>query len=107
MTNQYTRPDFTKMRWLRSRYSATSLTTACVVSPVLQLLCTGALQELGEHEWAMYKPRWGAFYGTGLDSHLRLLQVDTLALTGCNFPNCPRTSIYEASLFSYGAEAGI
>jgi nicotinamidase-related amidase len=23
--------------------------------------------------------------------------VDTLVFAGCNFPNCPRTSIYEAS----------
>jgi nicotinamidase-related amidase len=23
--------------------------------------------------------------------------VTSLAFTGCNFPNCPRTSIYEAS----------
>jgi nicotinamidase-related amidase len=45
----------------------------------------------------MYKPRWGAFYGTPLDRHLRELGVSTLVFTGCNFPNCPRTSIYEAS----------
>jgi len=45
----------------------------------------------------MYKPRWGAFYDTLLDSHLHRLGVDTLVFTGCNFPNCPRTSIYEAS----------
>ena len=45
----------------------------------------------------MYKPRWGAFFGTPLEQHLRALGVSTLVFAGCNFPNCPRTSIYEAS----------
>lgn len=62
-----------------------------------ELLLTGALQQLGELEWVMYKPRWGAFYQTHLEDHLRSLGVTTLAFTGCNFPNCPRTSVYEAS----------
>jgi nicotinamidase-related amidase len=60
-------------------------------------LLAGELQPLGPAEWAMYKPRWGAFYETGLEDHLRRLGVDTLAFCGANFPNCPRTSIYEAS----------
>lgn len=62
-----------------------------------ELLLGGQLQELGPNEWAIYKPRWGAFYGTRLEDHLRRLGVTTLAFCGCNFPNCPRTSIYEAS----------
>jgi nicotinamidase-related amidase len=45
----------------------------------------------------MYKPRWGAFYQTGLESFLRERGIDTIVFTGCNFPNCPRTSMYEAS----------
>jgi nicotinamidase-related amidase len=57
----------------------------------------GELQPLGPAEWAMYKPRWGAFYETPLEAHLRGLGVDTIAFCGANFPNCPRTSIYEAS----------
>lgn len=61
------------------------------------LLLAGGLQPLGPDEWAMYKPRWGAFYQTPLEDHLRGLGVDTLAVCGANFPNCPRTSIYEAS----------
>jgi nicotinamidase-related amidase len=28
-------------------------------------------------------------------------QFDTLVFSGCNFPNCPRTSIYEASERDY------
>jgi nicotinamidase-related amidase len=61
------------------------------------LLLSGDLQQFGECEWAMYKSRWGAFYRTRLEDHLRSLAVTTLAFVGCNFPNCPRTSIYEAS----------
>lgn len=62
-----------------------------------QTLLAGELQPIGEREWAIYKPRWGAFYQTALESFLRSLQLDTLIFIGCNFPNCPRTSIYEAS----------
>jgi len=60
-------------------------------------LLAGELEPLGPAEWAMYKPRWGAFYETPLEDHLRGLEVDTIAFCGANFPNCPRTSIYEAS----------
>lgn len=61
-------------------------------------LLRGQFQPLGEGEWAMYKPRWDAFYQTGLESHLRKLGVDTLVFCGCNFPNCPRASVYSASM---------
>jgi nicotinamidase-related amidase len=72
-------------------------------SPALDtdLLLGGRLQPLGPMEWAMFKPRWGAFYDTPLDAHLRSLGRSTLAFAGCNFPNCPRTSIYEASERDY------
>jgi len=62
-----------------------------------EALLAGQLQAVGASEWLMYKPRWGAFFGTPLEEHLRHLQVSTLVFTGCNFPNCPRTSMYEAS----------
>lgn len=61
------------------------------------LLLSGQLQPIGRCEWVMYKPRWGAFFKTCLEAHLRGLGVSTLVFAGCNFPNCPRTSIYEAS----------
>jgi nicotinamidase-related amidase len=61
------------------------------------LLLGGGLQELGPGEVAMYKPRWGAFYETPLERHLQEVAVTTVVFCGCNFPNCPRTSIYEAS----------
>ncbi len=61
------------------------------------LLLGGGVQVLSEREVAIYKPRWGAFYRTPLDQHLREHAVSTVVFAGCNFPNCPRTSIYEAS----------
>ncbi len=61
------------------------------------LLLAGDAQRLGPSEVAIYKPRWGAFYDTVLEDHLRERHIDTLVFCGCNFPNCPRTSIYEAS----------
>lgn len=64
-------------------------------------LLSGGIQKLSEHEAIIYKPRWGAFYGTPLQGHLQALKVSTLVFAGCNFPNCPRTSIYEASERDY------
>jgi nicotinamidase-related amidase len=61
------------------------------------LLLGGGVQELAPHEVAIFKPRWGAFYGTPLEDHFRGQGVSTIVFAGCNFPNCPRTSIYEAS----------
>ena|SRR5208337_5365518 len=60
-------------------------------------LLGGGIQTLGPGEVVIYKPRWGAFFGTPLHDHLDGLQVNTLVVCGCNFPNCPRTTIYEAS----------
>jgi nicotinamidase-related amidase len=62
-----------------------------------KLLLAGGVQALGAEESVIYKPRWGAFYGTPLERHLRERGLTTLVFSGCNFPNCPRTSIYEAS----------
>jgi len=60
-------------------------------------LLNGKLQPLGELEWAMYKPRWGAFYQTDLEDFLRNKGIDSLVFIGCNFPNCPRASMVQAS----------
>lgn len=62
-----------------------------------ETLLSGTLQPLTEREWAMYKPRWGAFFQTPLEAFLRKKNLNTVVVTGCNFPNCPRTTIYEAS----------
>jgi nicotinamidase-related amidase len=61
------------------------------------LLLSGEAQAFGRAEWAIFKPRWGAFFRTKLEAMLHELRVTTLVFCGCNFPNCPRTSIYEAS----------
>ena len=61
------------------------------------LLLSGKVQEISNNEVVIYKPRWGAFYNTPLEFHLNKLEIDTLVFAGCNFPNCPRTSIYQAS----------
>ena len=60
-------------------------------------LLKGIIQQLTPFEFVVYKPRWGAFYATPLGEFLREKGINTLAFTGCNFPNCPRTSIYQAS----------
>ncbi len=66
-----------------------------------ELLLAGELQQLGAGEWALWKPRWGAFHRTQLDAHLSALQVSTVVLAGCNYPNCPRAAVYGASEHDY------
>ena len=65
------------------------------------LLLKGDIQKWGKKEFVIYKPRWGAFYRTPLDNHLKNLGVNTLVICGCNFPNCPRATIFEASERDY------
>jgi nicotinamidase-related amidase len=60
-------------------------------------LLAGGLQMLASGEVVMYKPRWGAFFDTPLVEHLHAVNVSTVVVIGCNYPNCPRTTIYEAS----------
>ena len=55
------------------------------------------VQEIAPNEFVIYKPRWGAFYDTLLEDFLRFRGLDSLVICGCNFPNCPRATIYEAS----------
>jgi nicotinamidase-related amidase len=59
-------------------------------------LLRGEPQRLGPAEYALYKPRWGAFYRTRLHELLSGHGVDTLVFAGCNLPNCPRASVIEA-----------
>ena len=60
------------------------------------VLLAGRPQRLGRDEYALYKPRWGAFYRTPLARLLGERGVDTIIFAGCNLPNCPRASIIEA-----------
>lgn len=62
-----------------------------------ELLLRGGFQTVGPREWVMFKPRWGAFFETGLRERLDGLSADSIAVVGVNFPNCPRTTVYEAS----------
>lgn len=61
------------------------------------LLLAGGVQSIGPDEHLVFKPRWGAFYRTPLESLLRRQNISTLVFCGCNFPNCTRASIYQAS----------
>jgi len=65
------------------------------------LLLRGEIQQIKDNEYIIYKPRFGAFYDTPLDELLTGKGVNTVVFTGFNFPNCPRTSIYEASERDY------
>lgn len=66
-----------------------------------EALLAGRLQQVGRNEVVMWKPRWSAFHRTPLDDHLRDLGVDTVVVAGCNFPNCPRATIFDASERDY------
>lgn len=68
-----------------------------------ELLLAGGSQQLGTNEVAMFKPRWSAFYRTDLDRHLREMGVTTIVLAGCNLPNCPRATLFDASERDYRA----
>jgi nicotinamidase-related amidase len=77
------------------------LAPALCLTPDVRLdseaLLSGQVQSVGSNEVIIYKPRWGAFFKTPLEAHLDEARVNTIVFAGCNFPNCPRTSIYEAS----------
>ncbi len=60
-------------------------------------LMSGRMQELGPCEWAFYRPRWGAFHDTPLESHLRKLNITTLVICGLSFATGTRATIYESS----------
>ncbi len=64
-------------------------------------LLEAEFQAIGSNEYVMYKPRWSAFYRTDLEDFLETRGVDTVVVCGCNFPNCPRTTVYEASERDY------
>lgn len=66
-----------------------------------EALLAGHLQRVGPGEVVLWKPRWSAFHRTPLDDHLRQLGVDTVVVAGCNFPNCPRATVFDASERDY------
>lgn len=66
-----------------------------------EALRRGEFQRIGPGESIMYKPRWSAFHRTSLDERLRAAAVDTLVVAGCNLPNCPRATLFDASERDY------
>jgi nicotinamidase-related amidase len=69
--------------------------------PDHERLLAGHTEHLGGNEWVIWKPRWSAFHRTRLHSHLTGMGVDTIVVAGCNFPNCPRATIYDGSEHDY------
>jgi len=61
------------------------------------LLLAGRPQEVGPNEVVIFKPRWSAFYRTELEALLRARGCDTVVVAGCNLPNCPRATLFDAS----------
>jgi nicotinamidase-related amidase len=68
-------------------------------------LLSGEPQPIGRREWIVYKPRWSAFFQTPLHRLLHEQGVDSLVVAGCNFPNCPRATIYDATGHDYRVAA--
>lgn len=57
------------------------------------ILLSGQIQSLGILIGLCISQGGGAFYQTRLEEFLAERGIDTLIFAGCNFPNCPRTSI--------------
>lgn len=60
-------------------------------------LLAGTPQSIGDHEVIVYKPRWSAFHRTALEDWLRERQVTSVLIAGCNLPNCPRATLFDAT----------
>ena len=67
------------------------------VDPDPELLLASGMQDIGPGEVMMFKPRWSAFHRTGLEQWLRGHGCDTVVVAGCNLPNCPRATLFDAS----------
>mgnify|MGYP000703378922 CR=1 FL=1 len=66
-------------------------------------LLNGGIQHVAPNEVVLFKPRWSAFFRTALDEHLRDAAVNTVIVAGCNLPNCPRATLFDASERDYRA----
>ncbi|MFF1946845.1 cysteine hydrolase family protein [Rhodococcus qingshengii] len=60
-------------------------------------LLRGRAQKIGPREVLLFKPRWSAFHRTELELLLHAQECDTLVVAGCNLPNCPRATLFDAS----------
>ena len=52
-------------------------------------------------DYHIVKPRYSAFFATGLDLVLRRLGISRLVLTGTTTPNCIRTTAYDGLSLDY------
>lgn len=75
--------------------------------PDWELLRSGEPQRLGDDEFLLYKPRWSAFHRTKLDDLLHGLRISTVVVAGCNLPNCPRATLFDATERDYRAVLAI
>lgn len=66
-------------------------------------LLAGAPQHVGGDEVVMFKPRWSAFHRTDLHAWLTDRAVTSVVVAGCNLPNCPRATLFDASNRDYRA----
>lgn len=64
-------------------------------------LLAGQFQVVAGDEVILFKPRWSAFHRTALDPWLREREVDTVVIAGCNLPNCPRATAFDATSLDY------
>ena len=59
--------------------------------------------EFGQGDYHIVKPRFSAFFATGLDLLLRRLGAETLVMIGTTTPNCIRATCYDAVALDYDA----
>ena len=54
-----------------------------------------------DEETVIIKPRWSAFFKTGLDDMLSELGIKNIVLAGTTTPNCVRTTCYDSIAYDY------
>lgn len=60
-------------------------------------LLAGEPQAVSATEVILHKPRWSAFHRTGLQAWLSDRDVTSVLVAGCNLPNCPRATLFDAT----------
>lgn len=64
-------------------------------------LLAGQVQDLGQDEYVLYKPRFSAFVGTPLHQFLGSLGINSVVIVGMTFPNCVRSTQISATDHDY------
>lgn len=82
--------------WSRDR----ALSSACS-DPASMQVVSGLAPRSGDV--VLYKPRYSAFFATGLDMLLRRRGIETVVLAGTTTPNCVRATCYDALSLDYNA----